>query len=83
MTEKEKVIYEIQQYLRNLAKSVSGDPAIIPDGIFSEETAVEVRNFQQKNSLPVTGKVDYVTFERLKNENARVLSEASLPEIIC
>lgn len=79
MTEKEKVIFEIQQYLRNLAKSVSGEPAIIPDGIFSDETADEVRNFQMKNGLPVTGRVDFATFEALKKENARVLFEASLP----
>ncbi len=79
MTEKEKVIFEIQQILRNLSRSVSGEPVIIPDGIYSEETADEVRNFQRSRNLNVTGKVDYLTFEELKKENDRVLSEATLP----
>ena len=79
MTEKEKVIFEIQQILRNLSRSVSGEPVIIPDGIYSGETADEVRNFQRSRNLNVTGKVDYLTFEELKKENDRVLSEATLP----
>jgi peptidoglycan hydrolase-like protein with peptidoglycan-binding domain len=58
---------------------VSNEPAIIPDGIFSEETADEVRNFQKSKGLDVTGRVDYITFEALKKENDRVLYEKSEP----
>lgn len=79
MTEKEKVIFEIQQYLRNISKAESDAPAIIPDGIFSEETAEAIRAFQREKELTETGKVDFETFEALRNENGRVLFEASLP----
>ncbi len=79
MTEKERVIFEIQQYLRNIAKSESDAPAIIPDGIFSEETSEAVKAFQRKKGLGVTGKVDFVTFEALRDESERVVFEASLP----
>lgn len=79
MTEKERVIFEIQQYLRNIAKAESDEPAVIPDGIFSEETAEYVRAFQKNKGLDVTGKVDFATFEALRDENERAIFEASLP----
>lgn len=73
MREKEKVIYEIQQMLRNISKSNNDAPAIIPDGIFSEETRELVSDFQRSSGLPVTGSVDYRTFEKLKKENAKAV----------
>lgn len=79
MTEKEKAVFEIQQYLRNIAKAGSDAPAIIPDGIFSEETAENVRAFQRAKGLAVTGRIDFETFEALRDESERVISEASLP----
>lgn len=79
MTEKEKAVFEIQQYLRNIAKAESDAPAIIPDGIFSEETAEKVRAFQQKKGLDVTGQVNFATFEALRDESERVIYEAALP----
>ena len=79
LTEKERTIFEIQQYLRNIAKSESDEPAIIPDGIFSVETAEYVRNFQKSKGLNTTGRVDFATFEALRDENERVVFEASLP----
>lgn len=79
MTEKEKVIFEIQQYIRNIDKSRSNDPSIIPDGIFSEETKEAVKNFQSQNGLPETGTVDYVTFEALKSENRLAVKKSTPP----
>lgn len=79
MTEKEKVIYEIQQYLRNISKSRSDEPAIIPDGIFSSETENSVRDFQGLMGLDVTGRVDYLTFDALVRENQRVIEEGKAP----
>lgn len=79
MTEKEKVITEIQQILRRIAKSESDVPAIIPDGIYSEETSGAVRDFQRRYGLAVTGKVDYSTFEALVRENERLIFENSPP----
>ncbi len=79
VTEKEKVIFEIQQYLRNIAKSQSDAPAIIPDGIFSEETRQQVKKFQESVGLKVTGTVDYATFSALVKENERVSFQFSEP----
>lgn len=79
MTEKEKVIFEIQQKLRNISKGQSDAPAIIPDGIFSDETKKAVTDFQKSHNLNQTGRVDFATFEELKRENERVLFRESLP----
>ena len=72
MTEKEKAIKELQQYLRNIEKSLSDDPALIPDGIFSSETAETVRRFQQSQGLTVDGVVDFETWERIVQESRRI-----------
>ena len=79
MTEKEKVIFEIRQKLRNIYKGQGDDPAIIPDGIFSDETKRAVTDFQESQNLTRTGKVNFATFEALKKENDRVLSRERLP----
>jgi peptidoglycan hydrolase-like protein with peptidoglycan-binding domain len=71
-------IYEIQQYLRMLAKSGYQIPIVIPDGIYGTETENAVRVFQSLVGLPITGRVDYPTWQALgaaykevQNENAR------------
>lgn len=69
MTEKQKVIKELQQYLRNIEKSISDEPALIPDGIFSSETAETVKRFQQSQGLTVNGIVDFETWERIVQES--------------
>ena len=71
-------IYEVQQYLRTLSQSGYQIPLIIPDGIYGTETGNAVRIFQSLVGLPVTGRVDYATWQALRaayeqviNENAR------------
>ena len=79
MTEKETVIAELQQYLRNIAKASSDAPAVIPDGIYSQETREAVADFQRRKGLSETGTVDFVTFEALVKENRRALEENRPP----
>jgi len=79
VTDKQIAIMELQQRLRNIQKSESDDPAVIPDGIFSEETRREVENFQRQNGLEVTGVVDYATWEAIKEAERMVIFESSLP----
>ena len=79
MTDKQKAITELQQWLRNVMKSESDDPAIIPDGIFSSETRIEVESFQRERGLPVTGIVDLVTWEALREADRLVTLERELP----
>ncbi len=79
MTEREKVIAELQQYLRNIAKASSDGSAIIPDGIYSQETKEAVRAFQRQAGLEETGVTDYRTFDALVRENRKVIEESRLP----
>ena len=59
-------IFEIQQYLRSLARDGYQIPLIIPDGIYGSETVNAVRVFQSLLGLPVTGRVDYDTWQALR-----------------
>ncbi|MBE6638446.1 MAG: peptidoglycan-binding protein [Ruminococcaceae bacterium] len=59
-------IYEIQQYLRMLAKDGYQIPLVIPDGIYGEETRTAVQVFQGLLGLPITGRVDYTTWQALR-----------------
>ncbi len=79
MTDKQKAITELQQWLRNVMKSESDDPAIIPDGIFSSETRIEVESFQRERGLPVTGIVDLATWEAIREADRLVTLERELP----
>ena len=79
MTDKQKAITELQQWLRNVRKSESDDPAIIPDGIYSAETRIEVENFQRERGLPVTGIVDLATWEALREADRLVTIEREPP----
>ncbi len=59
-------IFEIQEYLRILAQDGYQIPLIIPDGIYGVETGNAVRIFQSLLGLPVTGRVDYTTWQALR-----------------
>ncbi len=79
MTEREQAIFEFQQYLRNISRAFGEIPLIIPDGNFTDETEQSIKAFQKNNSLPVTGKVDFDTWEKLKDKNNRAVFESSDP----
>ena len=79
MTDRERAITELQQYLRNIARKKSDEPAIIPDGIYSAETKKAVEDFQRQSGLTVTGVVNFETWEALVRENRRAAYESSLP----
>lgn len=79
MTDREAAIFELQQYLRNISRGRSDEPAIIPDGIFSEETKKAVEDFQRQMNLAVTGIVNFETWEALVRENRRAVYESALP----
>ena len=74
-------IYEVQEYLRFLAKNGYPLPLVIPDGIYGAETRGAVSVFQGLVSLPVTGRVDYATWQALVSayETAKRITDPSLP----
>lgn len=79
MTDKEKAVAELQQWLRNISKSKTDDPSIIPDGIYSEETRIAVEEFQRNNSLEITGITDFATWEAIKSADRQVTASRELP----
>lgn len=58
-------IIEIQRNLRELASAGWEIRSIIADGIYGQRTREAVRQFQSIESLPVTGIVDYLTWQVL------------------
>ena len=59
-------IIEIQNNLRELTKAGWALPSIIADGIYGEQTRKAVRQFQLTQELPVTGRVDLITWQVLR-----------------
>ncbi len=73
-------VRELQEYLRTLALVDNNHRELAVDGIYGEETTEAVRAFQLANGLPVTGKVDSDTWERLVEDYLdalTLLSEAT------
>lgn len=63
--DKRDYIYEIQSYLRGISFINPTIPAIIPDGIYGEDSRKAVRTFQKEYGLPETGAVDKDTFDKI------------------
>ena len=79
MTEKERAIFELQSYLRNIGRHDSDIPNVIPDGIFGDETAAAVLSFQRKYGLTENGVVDFATWKKITEENRKAVFIYSQP----
>lgn len=73
MTEKQKAIYEAQEYLRNISRAFGEIPLLIPDGIFGEETEKAVLAFQRRQGLTENGIIGYETWTEIVKENDRAV----------
>jgi len=58
-------VRSLQTMLRVLAEDDITLPAIVPDGIYGQETLTAVSVFQRRNGLPVTGVTDQETWEAI------------------
>lgn len=58
-------IRSLQTMLRVIAEDDRTLPAVVPDGIYGQETITAVSAFQRRNSLPVTGVTDQQTWETI------------------
>lgn len=58
-------IRSLQTMLRTIAHADSRLPMLVPDGIYGEDTARAVREFQALHALPVTGETDIRTWKRI------------------
>lgn len=71
---------EVQEKLRQLGINRGDGVEIAVDGIYGAETALAVSQFQRENGLPVTGKVDFKTWEALNDAYEELLERRKPPE---
>lgn len=55
-------IYELQVMLRRIAQADNNIATVNPSGVYDKSTANAVSEVQEQNGLPVTGRVDYATW---------------------
>ena len=60
-----ETIREIQEYLLDISYRNGEFSSVSIDGFYGKETAEAVRGFQRSVALPVTGTVDFETFNTL------------------
>ena len=58
-------VRSLQTMLRVIAARFPDLPSVIPDGIYSQQTANAVSAFQRKYGIPITGITDQVTWEMI------------------
>ncbi len=75
-------IRELQRYLREIHYAEGSIPLVNPDGIYGAETRVAVEEFQRKNELPVTGRVDHTTWRRIYAANLDAVGRNAPPHQI-
>ena len=56
-------IRSLQTMLRTISQVDPEQLSVIPDGVYSEQTAAAVRSFQKSHNLPQTGAADQDTWE--------------------
>lgn len=56
-------VRSLQTMIRVIAQSDPGQPSLIPDGIYGNQTRAAVSAFQRNHGLPVTGVTDQLTWE--------------------
>lgn len=74
-----EAVQNLQRYLRTLAYFDDTLSPLPVDGIFDTATEGAVRRFQEGEGLPVTGRVDQDTWERLFARYTREQTQNSTP----
>lgn len=78
-------VRSLQTMLRTLAEHDNRYQSVVPDGIYSSQTANAVAKFQQNHGLPITGITDQRTWEEIviRYEPALIFVDEAQPvEII-
>lgn len=60
-----KSVFEAQTRLLSLSRNDPDIPRVNSDGIYGSATTSAVAAFQKKQGLPVTGKIDYATWNEI------------------
>lgn len=69
---KKAAVYEMQYYLKFIAKYVRGIKEITPDGIFGRETEEAVVEFQKIYALEPTGEINRATWNKITSVYAEL-----------
>jgi peptidoglycan hydrolase-like protein with peptidoglycan-binding domain len=72
-------IENLQRYLRRLSFGEPSIPDPPVDGIFDTRTEDALREFQRLRGLPITGRADAETWERLYDDYRAALALGTLP----
>lgn len=75
-------VYELQSYLRYIARYIKEIPSVNPDGIYGPETANAVKAFQRKAGLPVTGEADFNTWTQIVETYDALARQTNLPHYV-
>lgn len=70
-------VAELQRYLREISMSGANVRPVIPDGLYNEQTAAAVADFQRMKGLPETGETDRVTWDAILDTYYDVISNLS------
>ncbi len=73
-------VRSLQVFLRQIYNDRDDAFTIIPDGIYGENTTNAVAAFQIREGLPHTGKTDMDTWNLLRGEYLRLVSDRGEPE---
>ena len=58
-------VRSLQTMLRVISEDDPTLPTVVPDGIYGQETMTAIAAFQRRNSIPVTGITDQLTWETI------------------
>lgn len=72
-------VSDLQNALYQISLQDTSIPRVNPDGIFGTETTQSVEVLQQKNNLPITGKVDRATWDAIFAQYVREIQQRSAP----
>lgn len=79
MDEHKRAVYEVQEYIRNVAKVNKNIESLNPDGIYGQKTRDAVMGFQNEFNLLANGKVNFETWQKLLDESNKALFKLSEP----
>ena len=75
-------VIELQGYLRTIQRVRQGSTSVPQDGYYGPATAEGVRQFQQEDGLPPTGRVDASTWEALYRAYTAITAATQPPTTI-
>lgn len=76
-------VLEIQFNLRDISKRTPEIPIVLPTGTYDSQTRAAVIEFQKFFNIPVTGTVDYLTWNTINKEHRNCMHCLNSPSKVC